>query len=106
MKLAQLNEWIDSDGKDEKLRDDIVVLIMALLKATDVKEIQNLLDHLEQLIKAIPVEEPKSQWQIDAKQDVLNELDAARRNTDRATLFYLTRSVSGILVSLNIVNKQ
>lgn len=106
MKLAQLNEWIDSDGKDEKLRDDIVVLIMALQKAADNKEIQDLLNRLEQLIKMIPVDEPKSQWQIDTKQDVLDELNAARQNPDRMTLFYLTRSVSGMLVSLNIVNKR
>lgn len=107
MKLSLLTEWINQDdgGAGELLRDKIAEIAFALTTERDPDKLIILLNRLKPYIETIPTEEPKSEWQIALKSDLLDEIEAACRDPHWEMVLTVAKNTWGVLTSLNIRNK-
>lgn len=107
MKLSQLSETLNIQGRlnsrDEPLYDEIVKIRFKLLNLSihfDRTEAKHQLEQLQKYLEAVPVDEPKIDWETALKRDIIEELKQVSRNLDAKTLFDFTESLNGFLVSI------
>jgi hypothetical protein len=92
-------------GAGELLRDKIAEIAFALTTERDPDKLVILLNRLKSCVETIPTEEPKSEWQIALKSDLLNEITSACNSPHREMVLTVVKSTWGVLASLNIRNK-
>ena len=107
MKLAILSETLNIQGRmnsrDEPLYDAINKLRFSLGNLAvrfDPREAERQLIQLRKHLEAVPVDEPKLDWEAALKRDMIDELEQALHNLDAKTLWDFTVSLNKFLASI------